>query len=413
MDDKISQGAIDAVAQHINQRNNKQYGIPTVGNPSNPETPQIFEIIPFDQIDNSTSRVYAIDGSKNSHSFYNGVAIGLYRAGFVCFQAGKQVRMNESDDPVILGKSYTPTNILITCEEHLFAIYDELLNMESVKFFIDFLASEPKEIFPYSKDIICQSLSTLLSFCQEILEWSLIYEISNRSEIKPGDFILRDGTLRSLNIKQKYIVKLGEFLSKEKQVVLVAITKNSPIKMELTYTLRLIDSYLQDKLKAQYPFKQTDPKRQKLCCWFEVLDSVLLNAYGGSSSGMYARKALEGGRGVGLFFATRLDYVEKLQNYDWVIADLNIFDAIPLIREKNIVRDATKLQSIFYELTRYTQEHYILGYPYPLVEAHNFVTLKTDFKEEIINRVKHSLYSTQHMDHIDIENMFLDIHSRF
>lgn len=183
--------------------------------------------------------------------------------------------------------------------------------------------------------------------------------------------------------------------------------------MELTYTLRQIDSYLQDKLKPKYPFKQTDPIRQKLCCWFEVPDGVLLNAYGGSSSGMYTRKALVGGRGVGLFFTARLDYVEKLQNYDWVIADINIFDAIPNIEQNNLSINLDKLQDVFYNLTRFTQEHYILGYPYPLVEAHNFITLKSDFKEEIINRVKHSLYSTQHMDHIEIENMFLDIHSRF
>jgi len=147
-----------------------------------------------------------------------------------------------------------------------------------------------------------------------------------------------------------------------------------------------------------------------LCCWFEVSDAVLHNAYSGD---FYPRKSLTGGRGIGLFFAVRLDYVEKLQNYDWVIADVNIFDAIPNIKKGDLSRNIKKLKSIFYELTRFTQEHYILGYPYPLVEAHNFVTLKSDFKEEVINRVKHSMYSTQHMDHIEIENMFLDIHSRF
>ena len=128
---------------------------------------------------------------------------------------------------------------------------------------------------------------------------------------------------------------------------------------------------------------------------------------------MFARKKLTGGRGFGLFFAARLDYVEKLQNYDWVVADVNIFDAAPGIKQDNLVRDMTGLKSIFHNLTRLTQEHYILGYPYPLVEAHNFITLKADFKEEVINRVKHSMYSTQQMDHVDIENMFLDIHSRF
>jgi len=410
MEDKIPQSVIDSIAQHINQRSNKQYNIPVVGNPSNPETPQIFEIIPFDEIDNTELCVYAIDGSKNSHSFYNGLSIGLYRCGYTCFHSGKQLRLNNHNDPVILGQSYTPQNILITCDEHLLAIYDELLALPPVKGFIEFLAVKPEEIFSYKRDLICNSVSTLLSFCQEILEWSLVYEIACREGIKQGDFILKDGPLRSNNIKQEYLVKLGDFLSSEKQITLVGITKNSPVKIELTYTFKQIDSYLQDKLKPQYPFTQSDPKRQKLCCWFEVSDAVLHNSYSGD---FYPRKSLTGGRGIGLFFAARLDYVEKLQNYDWVIADVNIFDAIPNIKKGDLGRNIKKLKSIFYELTRFTQEHYILGYPYPLVEAHNFVTLKSDFKEEVINRVKHSMYSTQHMDHIEIENMFLDIHSRF
>ncbi len=411
MEDKIPQSAIDSIARHINQRNNKQYNIPVVGTASNPETPQIFEIMPFEQIDNTDSKFYAVDGSSNSHSFYNGVSIGLYRGGYTCFQLGKQIRMNNHDDPVILGKSYTPQNILITCEEHLFAIYDELLSLPPVRTFIEFLQANPEEVFPFNRDLICSTTSKLLSFCQEILEWSLIYEIACRVETKPGDFILKDGNLRPLNIKQEYFKKLGDFLHNEKQVIIVGITKDTPIKMELSYTFKQIDSYLQDKLKPQYPFNQKDPKQQKLCCWLEVPHPVLLNAYG--SGGMFVKKSLTGGRGFGLFFAARLDYVEKLQNYDWVVADVNIFDAIPGIRQDNPTRNIDKLKSIFYDLTRLTQEHYILGYPYPLVEAHNFVTLKSDFQEEVINRVKHSMYSTQYMDHVDIENMFLDIHSRF
>ena len=68
---------------------------------------------------------------------------------------------------------------------------------------------------------------------------------------------------------------------------------------------------------------------------------------------------------------------------------------------------------IFKELTRLTQEHYILGYPYPLAEAHSFISLKRDFKQEIVNRLKYSLYKDQRMDHVDIENLFLDTHDRF
>jgi hypothetical protein len=137
---------------------------------------------------------------------------------------------------------------------------------------------------------------------------------------------------------------------------------------------------------------------------------VLESAYQGD---MFIKKSIRGGRGFGLFFAARLDYVEKLQNYDWLIIDINIFNAIPQIESGNYVRDKTELDFIFKELTRLTQEHYILGYPYPLCEIHNFISLKKNFKEEIVARLKYSLYKDQRMDNVDIENLFLDMHQRF
>ena len=406
--------AINLVAHHINERiNTDKYHIPVIGNANTPETPQIFEIMPFDEIDRTDRKFFAIDCSYNSQRFYNGVSIGIYNAGYICYKGGKQHRMNNTNDYLILGKAYYPQNILITNEEHLLAIYDELLNLEPIKNIIGFFHDSTENIFSYERKLICSNLSTLLSFAQEILEWSSVYEIANRSEIRKGDFILRDGTLRSLNIKQKYLVELGKFLH-EKGIIIIGITKNSPVKMELSYTLRKVDNYLQDQLKPKYPFSQKDPMRQKLCCWFEVSDDVLLASYGSKgASTMYAKKGTKGGRGFGLFTVARLDYVEKLQNYDWVIADVNIFDAIPDIEDDNKTRDMDKLSKIFKELTRLTQEHYILGYPYPLIEVHNFVSLKKTFKEEIIKRVKFALYKEQRMDNIEIENLFLDIHEKF
>ncbi len=411
--DLIPEDAIHKVAQYINKKNNKSYNIPVVGNPDNVETPQIFEIIPFREIDASESKFYAIDGSYNSQQFYNGLAVGIYNAGYICYDKGKPVKLNKLDDPLIYGNIYYPKNILVTNEEDLFAIYDELLHLPPVRNLLSFFEDTPENIFPYKKDVICTNLSTLLSFAQEILEWSLILEIINLQITKESDFILRDGTLRSLHIKQKYLVKLGK-LAHEKKVYLVAITKNSSIKMELSYTFSQIDNYLQDDLKYHYPFTEKEEKHQKLCCWFEVPDAVLLSAYGSkNTSAMYAKKDIKGGRGFGLFTVARLDYVEKLQNYDWIVVDVNIFDAIPDIEKGSKTRDKEALDFIFRELTRLTQEHYILGYPYPLVEAHNFVSLKKDFKEEIIKKVKFALYKDQHMDNIEIENLFLDLHERF
>lgn len=411
---EIPQKAIDAVARHINERDNQPTNIPVITIEGNTETPHYFQILPFDQIDNTDIKFFAIDGSYNYQQFYNGLSIGIYTAGYICYEHGKQIRLNDDlDNPIILGKSYYPNHIEITSEQDNFAIFDELLTLEPVKNLIDFFGVEPKQLWGFgenARETISSNLSKLLSFCQEILEWSLVLEIANLDITQPGDFILRDGTLRSNNIKQEFLVKLAEHL-KSKELIIVAITKNSPIKLELSSSFKKIDAYLQDELKPKYPFTLTnDPKRQKLCCWFEVSDETLVAAYSGN---MYARKDIIGGRGFGLFFSTRLDYVEKLQNYDWMVVDLNIFDTIPKIKDKVLDRDYENIKKIFNELTRLTQEHYILGYPYPLVEAHNFVTLKKEFKEEIMRRVKFALYKDQRMDNVEIENLFLDIHGQF
>jgi len=404
----VSEEAINSIAEFINKKSTRPYGISLTGDSTNPEVPHIFEIIPFTEIDKTLRKFYAIDGSYNSQEFYNGMCIAVYAAGYVCYQDGKQICLNNLNDPVIQGKSYFPERVLIINDEDKEAIYDELFTFEPVKKIMAFFGDSPDNVFAYNKKAICTTASTLLAFCQGILELALVYEIANLENTKAGDFILRDGTLRPVDVKQKYSVALGEYL-KKKGIIVVAITKNSGIKMELSYTFKQIDTYLQDKLKPTYSFKNSDSRSQKLCCWFEVPVAVLSSAYGQ----MYIRKELTGGRGFGLFFAARLDYVEKLQNYDWLVVDVNIFDAIPEIRTADTKRDIPFLTDLFKELTRLTQEHYILGYPYPLVEVHNFITLKKAFKDEIVKRVKFALYGNQQMDNVDIENIFLDIHDRF
>src|SRR5260370_22470238 len=368
--------------------------------------------MPFTEIDQQESRFYAIDGSRNSHTFYNGVSLCFYQAGYVCFHKGKQIRLNKTDDPVVLGKVFHGDKMLVLSEKDLSDIYDEFLTLSTVAAVLAFWDDPPEKIFPYEKDLVIASAGTLLGFCQDVLEWACIYDIVQNAELAAGDFIFRDGPLRSVNIRQKYLTKLG-YLLHSKQVHAVGITKQSPIKTELSYTYSKIDLYLQSKLRPSFPFKATDPKSQKLCCYFEVRDDVLEAAYQSNSSNMYTKKDINGGRGFGLFLTARLDYVEKLQNYDWLVCDLNIYDCIPRIADKETKRDPVTIAQIMYSLTSTTQEHYILGYPYPLVEVHNLVTLTGDFKQQVISRVKAALYSSQHMDHTDIENLFLDLHSRF
>lgn len=422
---EISENTIDAIAEHINKRVRQTPKVSVISDENSTTSPQYFEIIPFNQIDAFTNKVFAIDGSYNSQEFYNGISVGLYTAGYICHEKGKQIRVNNLEDPIILGKSYYPQNILITNEQDRHAVFDELLELEPVKKLLTFFAEKNTDtVWSFKKDLVCSSISKLLSFCQEILEWALLLEIIQSDRSSAGDLILRDGTLRSISIKQNFLVKIAD-LAKQENIYIIAITKNSAIKLELSSSFKKIDEYLEKDKKPLYPFTIKEKHWQKLCCWFEVGDDVLIGSYpeaSGNSSkySMFATKNLKGGRGFGLFFAARLDYVEKLQNYDWMVIDINILDAIPNIDLSKSEQDITKLdrdfdylRKMFKELTRLTQEHYILGYPYPLVEVHNFVTLKNNFKEEIINRVKASLYQSQHMDHVDIENMFIDLHGRF
>ncbi len=410
MNDLVPQTAIDSVAERIQERTSRNYNIPVIGQASNLETPQVFEIMPFLDIDKTPCRFYAIDGSQNHHTFYNGISLALYRAGYICYRNGVQIRMNSSDDPINLAQLYAPEQVLVLREDDLSRMYDECLALPCISKFIKFLNDEPENIFAYSRKVITSQLATLLAFAQEVCEWSLVYEIAQRNDTADGDVILRDGTLRSLQIKQEYIVALGRHMA-SKGLRLAAVTKQSAVKVELSYTFTQIDNYLQDNLKNCYTFTNATQTDRKLCAYFEVSDSVLLGAYGAGS--MFAKKGVTGGRGCGLFFAGRLDYVEKLQNYDWLLIDMNIFDVIPGIEAKDLSREKDTVQSLMYDLTSLTQEHFILGYPYPLAEVHNVVKIQSAFKDEMIARVKESLYRMRRLDHTEIENLFIDTHSRF
>ncbi len=420
---EIPEEAILEIASAINSKVNKTSNLSSpVSVADDTRTPQYFEITPFSQIDNSERTFFAVDGSSNQQEFYNGVCIGVYAAGYLGYQQGKQTCLNDLNDALIKGKSYFPSRLMITSDRDKESIFDELLNLPPVRNLLAFFGKTDDwsgwaSTLEKTKEVICRNTMTLFSFCQSVLEWSLILEISELPRTKRGDFILRDGNLRPLDIKQRYVQMLGRHLH-QRGIRLVAITKNSPIKFQLSSTFRKIDNYLQSDLKYKFDFAETEERKRKICCWFEVDDFDLAEAY--NAGNLIIRKGISGGRGFGLYFVARLDYVEKLQNYDWVVADLNIFDAIPSVTEQmshreveKTSRDMEALSAIFLELTRLTQEHYLLGYPYPLAEVHNFVSLRKAFKQEIISRVKMSLYESAHMEHVDIENLFLDIHQRF
>lgn len=56
---EIPETVINATALQIHSKTNKDYKIPVVGVPENLETPQIFEIMPFEQIDKHDFMFYA------------------------------------------------------------------------------------------------------------------------------------------------------------------------------------------------------------------------------------------------------------------------------------------------------------------------------------------------------------------
>jgi hypothetical protein len=159
---------IDTIAEHINKKNNQPSRVTIITIDGDSTSPHYFEIIPFNEIDNSEFKFFAIDGSYNSQEFYNGIYLGLYTAGYICYHKGKQIRLNDLDDPVNLGKAYFPNNILITNDDHRNAIFDELLQLEPVKLLLSFF-NEPDvdNIWGLGKEtrtLVCSSISKLLSY---------------------------------------------------------------------------------------------------------------------------------------------------------------------------------------------------------------------------------------------------------
>ena len=68
---EIPQEAIDAVARHINERDNKPTNIPIITIDGNTETPHYFEILPFDQIDNTDIKFFAVFSFKVEYLLIN------------------------------------------------------------------------------------------------------------------------------------------------------------------------------------------------------------------------------------------------------------------------------------------------------------------------------------------------------
>ncbi len=192
---EIPEKAIEYVAKIINDTVKFPTKVSVTTIAGETETPHYFEITPFAEIDSSERNFYAIDGSYNFQEFYNGICIGVYTAGYICYYKGKQVKLNNGDNPIINGKIYAPQNIMITNEKDKEAIFDELMDFEPVKKFLAFLGN-PTDLWAFASDLaslkasICENTSKLYSFCQALLEWSLIYEIANLERTKKGDFIL-------------------------------------------------------------------------------------------------------------------------------------------------------------------------------------------------------------------------------
>src|SRR6266568_5547367 len=149
---EIPAQAIEKVAEEIRRRTSKDYKISVLGTPDNVETPQIFEILPFDQIDTLDTKFFAVDGSHNFHTFYNGLTVALYRAGYVCFYQGHQLRLAENEDPLALGRIHQGSRMLILSPAHADGMYDELLNLPPVVELLKFFGEPAADVFGYGKE---------------------------------------------------------------------------------------------------------------------------------------------------------------------------------------------------------------------------------------------------------------------
>src|SRR5438093_1480898 len=149
---EIPEEAIEKVAEEIRRRTSKDHQIPVLGTADNLETPQIFEIVAFDRIDTLPNKFFAVDGSHNFHTFYNGLTVALYRAGYVCFHKGQQLRLTNNEDPLALGKMHQGSRMLILSPSHAEEMYDELLTLPPVVELLKLFGEPPPDVFGYGKE---------------------------------------------------------------------------------------------------------------------------------------------------------------------------------------------------------------------------------------------------------------------
>ena len=412
---EIPEDVISATAAQIHAKTNKDYQIPVVGVPENLETPQVFEIMPFEQIDQQTTKFYAIDGSRNSHTFYNGVSLCFYQAGYVCFQNGRQLRLNSTDDPIVSARFSTGIICSSLARRTLSDIYDECLGLGlRLPPCSPSSGIAPKSSSAIRKISVISNRGNSSRFLSGGIGMGLhLRHRSERWPRKTGDIVLRDGPLAKPNIKQRFLAKLGHLFSEYEEVRLVGITKQSPIKTELAYTYSKTRRVSSVEIKAQlFRSRRWTPRVKNFALTLKFAMMFLNHHIRVAVATCIRRRTSTAVVDVGSFSLRGWICRESLQNYDWLICDLNIYDCIPGIANKDLRRDTERSRR---HVQAYRDHPRALrpGYPYPLVEAHNLVTLTGDFKQQVIARVKAALYSSQQMDHTDIENLFLDLHSRF
>ncbi len=181
---------------------------------------------------------------------------------------------------------------------------------------------------------------------REIMEWAVLLDIS-WNETKP--LVLRDGLLRTRSLKPSTVEKMRQSFHEsyiERDSLLVGVAKRSKVL-----------SYVALALALEGPF------RKKYACFCEVPDEVEKNAYN------WARTWQKGDQVFG-----KLHLAKLIDDPRGIILPIDIPEWL-LERRKEVLEYLS-------ETARRSWP--VVGYPHPLVRAHEFAVIG-GFETEIIS----------------------------
>lgn len=213
---------------------------------------------------------------------------------------------------------------------------------------------------------------------REVLEWAVLLKLAKKANTSKPNLIIKDGLLRSLELKDIVMQRLGEAFKKayqENGTLLVGVAKKSRVL-----------NYISMSITINNPFAIEEP------CYCRVSGELETSSYSFARRWMFNRSFGE------------LHLAKLSREKSGLIIPVDIPEYI-LDRTKEILEYLVGCSKATFPTP---------GYPYPLIKAHDNAAIKVFEKEvwytQLVNYYQESLKSAEDREHfMRFINLYKDL----